>query len=218
LGHIAKVDGCISEVEVKLTETYMEKMGLSAQHKIDAINLFRQGSKPDFDLQAALDSFQLLAKRESNLTEILLVYIVNLARIDGLFVETEMIVVDKVAEGLGFTSIAFEHLVRMISSQHQFTNARQHKSQSGKSQNRKAENDTKDYQHQHNDLSAAYDALGVAANASDDDIKKAYRKLMSQYHPDKLAGQGIPEFMIKAATERTQKIQGAYSYIQRYRR
>jgi DnaJ like chaperone protein len=208
----------------------MEKMGLSAQHKRDAIELFRQGAKPDFELQDALDSFQKLANRNPKLTEILLVYIVNLARIDGLFVETEMIVVDDVAKGLEFTSIAFEHLVRMISSQNKFADVKQDKNRSSSSQNNKSgsqgsksradqqqTDQQQDYQHQSNDLSAAYDALGISAKASNDEIKKAYRQLMNQYHPDKLAGQGIPDFMIKAATERSQKIQGAYNYIKKYR-
>ena len=40
---------------------------------------------------------------------------------------------------------------------------------------------------------------------------------MSQYHPDKLMGQGLPEDMIKVATERSQEIQVAYDMIQRSR-
>ncbi len=46
----------------------------------------------------------------------------------------------------------------------------------------------------------------------------AYRKLMSQYHPDKLAGQGVPEEMIKVATERSQEIQAAYDVVKKVRR
>ena len=48
--------------------------------------------------------------------------------------------------------------------------------------------------------------------------KRAYRKLVSQNHPDKLIGQGVPDDIIKLATERTQKIQMAYDLISESRK
>jgi DnaJ like chaperone protein len=68
------------------------------------------------------------------------------------------------------------------------------------------------------ELSSAYDALGVSSSASDSEVKKAYRKLMSQYHPDKLMGQGVPDDMLKAATERSQEVQAAYDVIKTSRK
>lgn len=41
--------------------------------------------------------------------------------------------------------------------------------------------------------------LGVAADVSDGDVKKAYRKQMSQHHPDKLAAKGLPPEMMNMA-------------------
>ena len=51
-----------------------------------------------------------------------------------------------------------------------------------------------------------YDSLGVSKSASQDEIKKAYRKLVRQYHPDKNPGD-------KAAEERFKEIQGAYDVL-----
>src|SRR3954470_21628085 len=51
-----------------------------------------------------------------------------------------------------------------------------------------------------------YKVLGVDKKASQDDIKKAYRKLARQYHPDHNAGD-------KSAEERFKEIQGAYDLI-----
>src|SRR5690606_27244655 len=60
-------------------------------------------------------------------------------------------------------------------------------------------------------------ARGVASTASDAEVKRAYRKLMSENHPDKLMGQGVPEDMIQLATERSQEIQTAYDLITKHR-
>ena len=62
-------------------------------------------------------------------------------------------------------------------------------------------------------LEDAYQALGVNPSASDAEIKRAYRKLMSQNHPDKLAGRGLPESMREIAEERTREITAAYRLI-----
>ncbi len=194
LGHIAKADGHISENEVKLTEAYMDKMGLSPEHKREAIRLFKEGASTDFSLQSCLMAYRDLGMRSPNLSQMLLVYLINLAMVDGVLHNREVDILQQVADSVGFSRTTFEQLLKMIGAQNSFA-----KNQAG------------------DDLALAYEALGVTAETSDADIKKAYRKLMSQYHPDKLMGQGFPEEMIKSATERSQEIQAAYDLIKKSR-
>jgi len=66
-------------------------------------------------------------------------------------------------------------------------------------------------------LDDAYKALGVPKESTDQEVKKAYRKLISQYHPDKLIGQGLPEDMIAVATEQAKEVQLAYDLIMKSR-
>jgi DnaJ like chaperone protein len=68
-----------------------------------------------------------------------------------------------------------------------------------------------------NSLEDAYSALGVAQSVTDKELKRAYRKLMSQNHPDKLIAKGVPEEMIKIATGKSQKIVAAYDAISKHR-
>ena len=67
-------------------------------------------------------------------------------------------------------------------------------------------------------LANAYEMLSVSPGDSDAEVKKAYRRLMSQHHPDKLVAKGLPEEMMKLATEKTQEIKAAYEVIQTHRR
>ncbi len=62
-------------------------------------------------------------------------------------------------------------------------------------------------------LAASYAELEVNAGVSDPEVIKAYRRLMSRHHPDKLVANGLPESMAQVAKEKTQRIQEAYEAI-----
>jgi len=57
----------------------------------------------------------------------------------------------------------------------------------------------------------------VEPGVSDRELKQAYRRRISENHPDKLIARGVPEAMIKVATERSQEIQAAYEMIRKTR-
>jgi DnaJ like chaperone protein len=67
-------------------------------------------------------------------------------------------------------------------------------------------------------LEDAYRVLGVSPDASDAEVKKAYRRLMSQHHPDKLAGRGMPESMREMAEEKSREIIAAWERIEEARK
>ncbi len=63
----------------------------------------------------------------------------------------------------------------------------------------------------------AYRILGVSANASDEEVRHAYKKLVMEYHPDKLMAKGVPEDFIKIANEKMAEINNAYDQISKER-
>lgn len=66
-------------------------------------------------------------------------------------------------------------------------------------------------------LQAAYAVLEVKPTASNEEVKKSYRRLAREYHPDKLAAKGLPEDFMKFANEKLQAINEAYDLIRQKR-
>jgi len=62
-------------------------------------------------------------------------------------------------------------------------------------------------------ISAAYRTLEVDASVTDAELVKAYRRLMSRHHPDKLKANGLPDSMLEHAKQRTQAIREAYELL-----
>ena len=62
-------------------------------------------------------------------------------------------------------------------------------------------------------LRGAYAALGVDSDASNDEIKKAYRRLMNKNHPDKIAGSNPDAAVVAEAERRTREVRGAYEML-----
>ena len=203
MGHLAKADGRVSEEEVAHTEQFMGQMGLTPDHRREAIALFKAGSNAAFSLEDTLDEFMRVCGSHINLRQMVLVYLVGVALADGTLDPAEERMLRRVAERLGYSAADFEQLMSMIRGQDHFSRQQW----GGGAATASA-----------SDIEAAYQALGVSSDASDKELKRAYRRLMSQYHPDKLMGEGVPEDMLKMATERSQEIQAAYDLIKKQRK
>lgn len=67
------------------------------------------------------------------------------------------------------------------------------------------------------ELAHAYEILGVSEDTPWDDVRRAHKKLMLKYHPDRLAAQGIPPEMVKLYTKKAQDIQAAFALIKESR-
>ena len=199
LGHMAKADGRISQQEIDHTEMLFDQMGLDAAQRQQAIELFRQGAAAEFDPRVAVQGFLEASGRQPQMQHTLLLFLVSLALSDHQLHEAERQVLHQVAEMFGIGRGAVDQLLRMAQAQGQFHGQGGVGVQPGTS------------------LDDAYAALGVDSTVSDKDLKRAYRKLMSENHPDKLIARGVPEDMVKLATEKSQEIQAAYEMVRKSR-
>ncbi len=62
-----------------------------------------------------------------------------------------------------------------------------------------------------------YDVLQLSPDATDDEIKAQYRKLVSDNHPDKLMGRGVPAEFVDIANRKLAAINAAYDTIAKER-
>ena len=83
MGKLAKADGHISEDEITHVETFMQKLGMTPEHRQLAIALFKQGAGPDYDISPKLNEFMTVCGHTHSLKQMLLVYLVVMAISDG---------------------------------------------------------------------------------------------------------------------------------------
>ena len=62
-----------------------------------------------------------------------------------------------------------------------------------------------------------YEVLGVTQKATSEEVKKAYRNLTRENHPDTLIAQGMPQEFVEVANEKMAKINTAYASILKQR-
>ncbi|MEM1112877.1 MAG: co-chaperone DjlA [Pseudomonadota bacterium] len=196
LGCLAKSDGRVSKQEVDHTERIFKQMGLSYEQRQEAIALFKRGVAEDFQIEPTVAKFLEACGTVKQLHQTMLLYLVSLAMADHEVDESELRMLHRIASLLGYGTAQVEQLLRMAQAQEQF-----HSRGGGFA----AQPETT--------LNDAYAALGIGPDATNKELKQAYRKLMSENHPDKLIAKGVPEDMVKLATEKSQEIQAAYEMV-----
>ena len=196
MGRLAKADGQVSQQEVDHVEALMQKLGMTSEHRIQAIALFKSGAAPAVDLDSTYLRFMSVCGHTRHLKQVLLVYLIVTALADGNLHPAEDALLADIATRLGYSQAEYRQLMEMVLNQAHFGGEQANSTTA---------------------LDDAYKALGVTRDSTDQEIKRAYRKLISQYHPDKLIGQGLPEDMIAMATEQAKEIQLAHDLIKQSR-
>lgn len=201
MGHVAKADGRVSEAEIEFAQSVMDKMELTGEMRKTAIHLFREGKIPQFPLDEALEQFRMECRRRYSLIRLFIEIQVQAAYADGVLHPAEDRLLLHICRQLRFSRFELQALKSMLEARLRFSEAghgRRKRQPPGRTELT---------------LREAYAVLGVAPPASDVEIKRAYRRMISQHHPDKLLSKGITEEAMKLATEKSQEIQKAYETI-----
>jgi DnaJ like chaperone protein len=202
MGAVCKADGQVSSEEIRVAEALFEQLHLSPDAREAARRAFNRGKAADFDLDAEVARFAAASARAPVFRQLFLQIQVQAIAADGQMHPAEHAMLLRIARGLGLS----EHDVAMLEAMMRGGGP----GAAGNAGNGRRPDSA-------SSLDDAYQVLDVPASASDTEVKRAYRKLMSENHPDKLAAKGLPESMRALAEEKTRRITAAYERIERAR-
>jgi len=206
MGYIAKSSGRVSETDIEMARAIMAEMRLKGEQSALAKQYYREGKSKSTPLSALL----IELKKACYYKPILLNLFVDIqyrAAFTHGFTPEKMNAFNQILSDLNFAELNKQYRFYEDFGQ-QTTHKASQQSTEGPSYHRPS----RPYQASDR-LAQAYTLLNLTPNATHQEVKKAYRRLMSKHHPDKLIAQGLPASMIKMANEKTQAISKAYEEI-----
>ena len=199
MGALSKADGVVTRAEIQAAQKVFDMLRLSSQQRDQARAAFNRGKSPDFDLDAEVDRLKgAIGFGRGALLRLFLQLQCMAVVADGQVHQAEHAMLVRIAQRLGLTERDVAQLEALLRV-----------STSGAAGSGTAPPQSR--------LDDAYTALGLTPSASDADIKRAYRRLVGENHPDRLAAKGFPESMRQVAEERTREINVAYELIKESR-
>ncbi len=198
MGHLCKSDGRVSEQEIAMARNIMRQMDLSSGQEQLGMRLFQEGKGGKFPLDEVLLQLRHEARNRRSLLRMFLEIQLAAAYADGALDSIEKRLLLHVCDRIGISRAEYARLEAMVGAQMHSRGPKARTRARGR-------------------LEDAYAILNVASQASVDEIKRAYRRLLSQHHPDKLVAKGLPEEMMKLATQKTHEIRQAYEQIREAR-
>jgi DnaJ like chaperone protein len=199
MGHISKADGRVSEKEIQMAKKIMQELELNHSQRKAAQQYFNEGKQVNFNFKKTIQLLQGALRDNPGLLRLFIDIQYRIAKVDQLSIKKQQ-VLNTLLNSLGFASLNQQHHFY-----EDFTHDSTYRGSSSSHQ--------QSYQTPRNAIDHAYGILKVTPSNNQKEIKRAYQKLISVNHPDKLIAKGLPEEMIKKANEKTQKIRKAYEQI-----
>jgi len=194
LGHLAKADGRVSEDEIRAARLIMHRLGLSPSQVRRAIGWFEDGKRPGFPLVQTIRELRRVNARSAAQRAMFIRLLLEVALAKDTLRKDERSLIWKVCVELDVGRVELAQLEAMIRAQKGFK-----RSPAGDADAAR--------------VRGAYEALGMSPDASNEEIKKAYRRLMNKSHPDKIAGRNPDAAVVAEAERRTREIRGAYEML-----
>ena len=193
---VAKADGRVDALEAELISNMLDDIASvfpePAKTKEILKEIFNEEKNRTDNIEHLAHALSHATKRSKAMQQQFMQFLIQLAFADGEVSKSEEKILALIAETMQFDPQAYHAIFD------QFEKMMQN-------------------MHPQNTLDDVYKILGVSPNDDMATIKKAYRKLVRQYHPDIIKSQGKSEAYIKEATQKTQKINQAYEMIKKAR-
>ncbi|MBI9107142.1 MAG: TerB family tellurite resistance protein [Spirochaetales bacterium] len=193
LAKLAAIDGKVSEKERRKVEEFMDNdLSLDAATKASGFKIFDTAVNASETFYQFANQFYREFRYQSQLLELMIDIMLRVALEDGgISSEEETLIMDAV------------HIFRLDDGLYGRLKAKYTGGYSGYT----------GPAYGSASAGAAYSVLGCKSTDSDDTLKRAYRKLVSEYHPDKISSKGLPEEFQKVAKAKFIEIQNAWDKI-----
>ena len=200
-GAIAKSDGRVSEPEIAATENLIARLQLTLAQRSEAIARFKDGKQDSFNADLAIADLRDWCRGRRDRAYILLDLLLEIVFAEGSLAPEKFAIVRRLCASLGVHEQELAALAAMRGYGFGYTGGGYRQSHSPPG----ATAQVKD----------PYAVLGITREAGEREIKTAYRRLISQHHPDKLGD--VPEELKRRAEERAREINAAYEKIRAQR-
>jgi DnaJ like chaperone protein len=200
MGHLAKADGRVTEREISAARGIMAGLKLSETQVREAIGLFSAGKRPDLNLD---DELQALRRACGGHPSIL-----------RAFVEIQLRFALSGSDMTGATRLRMTRIAGLLGFPGPLLARMEESMRGGGGRGPGTSASPADIEKR---VAASYRTLEIEPQVADADLVKAYRRLMSRHHPDKLKANGLPESMMEHAKQRTQEIREAYEFLRERR-
>ena len=194
MGHLAKSDGRVSEDEIRAARLIMHRLGLSPAGVRRAIGWFDDGKRPGYPLVQTVREVRRVSARSAGKRTLFLRLLLEVVLAKPSLSREERAMIWTVCSELDVGRVELAQLEAMIRAQKGFK-----RSPAGDADAARVRN--------------AYATLGVDPESSNDEIKKAYRRLMNRNHPDKIAGSNPEAAVVAEAERRTREVRSAYEML-----
>ncbi len=204
MGFVAKSDGRVSEREIAAAREIFRQFQLDEAQTRQAIDFFTEGKSTGFELDASLAELREACGRRHDLLRVFVEVQLRAALLGNDMQGGTRVLLGRIAQRLGVSGLEFAHLEALLRLQgYGARPAGPGAGWGGAAPPPRREES----------LAESYEVLEVDPKATDAEVKRAYRRQMSQNHPDKLVSRGLPESMMEMAKQKTQTIQRAYERI-----
>jgi DnaJ like chaperone protein len=194
VGHLAKVDGRVSEDEIRAARALMHRLGFGPQQIRQAITWFDEGKSRGFALPDAVRQLRRDYARSPELRLLFLQLVMEVLLAKPAMHHSERRQLWAVCRELDIGRVELAQLEAMLRAQRGFRKSTQGSADAAR-------------------VDSAYQVLGVSRSASNQDIKTAYRRLMNKNHPDKLMANNPGPNEIAEAERKTREVRGAYEML-----
>ncbi len=191
LSKMAKADGHISESEVRYCERVFDMVGLRGAKREYCIRVFQRTKNDAHSIYEYADSFTLI-QPSIHVREVVYGLLWDLACVENTLSQVELDILRAIVKNLRINPALFEW------------EARRRGVNTGAAGGTAPEEDP-------------YEIIGCCSNASNEELRSAYREKAKQLHPDVLKAQGLSEELMFRANSQMSRINAAWAKIKKER-